>query len=336
MTTDPFADLGPVLERDRYGRPMVTPPDGGKKIAYTRCTTFVSALEDTFNLSKWQQRQVAIGLSMRPDLVGLAAGARHDKKALSDICEQAHQAAASSAAANTGTAIHAATEVVDRGGNMSEVAEQYRDDVAAYLTATAGMSHPHIEQFMVLDSLKIGGTPDRVTVLPDGRKVILDLKTGSVDWGMGKIAQQLAVYSRSLVYDIETGMRHPLEVDQNIGIVAHLPAGSGQCRLIEVDIAAGWEAVQLSAQVRAWRARKNLARDYTNPVAGMAPVDDLAPLPTKEDLRLAKQTEILALIHDAPDLANLNGVYARYIAHWSNELTAAAAERKAALVGGAA
>ncbi|MGK3946754.1 hypothetical protein ABK046_51375, partial [Streptomyces caeruleatus] len=77
-TTDPFAELGPQLERDRYGRPLVVPADGGKKVAYTRCTTFVGAAEDTFPLSQWQQRQVAVGLSKRPDLVSLAASAEGD------------------------------------------------------------------------------------------------------------------------------------------------------------------------------------------------------------------------------------------------------------------
>lgn len=277
MTTDPFATLPPVLARDRWGRPMIVPPEGGKPVPYTRCTTFVSALEDTYNLSKWQQRQVAMGLAARPDLVEAVAERREDKRALDDIVNQAHEAAASSASAEMGTAIHACTEDMDRGGNMADVPSMYREDVAAYLDVTAGMTHEHIEQFMVMDALKIGGTPDRVTVLPDGRRVILDLKTGRVDFGMGKIAQQLAVYSRSLVYDIAKCERRPLDVDQSVGIVVHLPAGTGTAALLEVDLNAGWEAVQLAAQVRAWRARKNLAREYVNPLAGMTPVDDALP-----------------------------------------------------------
>ena len=49
-------------------------------------------------------------------------------------------------------------------------------------------------------------------------------------------------------------------VDQQHGIVMHLPVGKGECTLYEVDIAAGWEAVQLAVDVRAWRKRRDLAQ----------------------------------------------------------------------------
>jgi len=32
------------IERDRYGRPLVVPPAGGKAIAYTRATTILVQL----------------------------------------------------------------------------------------------------------------------------------------------------------------------------------------------------------------------------------------------------------------------------------------------------
>jgi len=43
-------------------------------------------------------------------------------------------------------------------------------------------------------------------------------------------------------------------------LVLHLPAGEGRCTPYLVDVAAGWEAAQLCAQARAWRARRDLAR----------------------------------------------------------------------------
>lgn len=276
---DPFAELGPQLERDRYGRPLVVPADGGKKVAYTRCTTFVGAAEDTYNLSQWSQRQVAIGLAKRPDLMGLVAAAGDDKRALSDLVKQAHDAAASDKAANTGTAIHSFTEQVDRRQiGAHDVPELYRDDVNAYLDVTAGWTHRHIESFMVLDEYKIGGTPDRLSEVPGYGLVVADVKTGSVDFGMGKIASQLAVYSRSLLYDIATGQRSAVDgLRTDVGIVIHVPAGTGTARLLEVDLNAGWDGVELCAAIRAWRARKNLAREYVNPLAGMTPVDDDLP-----------------------------------------------------------
>lgn len=249
------------LLRDRYGRPLVIPPGGGKPVAYTRCTTYVGVLEDTYNLSKWMQRQVALGLSLRPDLIGMVHAKQDDKNALNAVCQDAMEAAKASAAANTGTAIHALTEQVDTGGNLADLPADFRPDVEAYLRATRHLAHEHIETFCVLDELKIGGTPDRISRCPDGRLRIVDLKTGSVDYGIGKIAMQLAVYAHSMLYDLETGERREIDVDLEVGYVVHVPAGTGTSRLLEVDIAAGWEAVQVATQVRAWRSRKGLARE---------------------------------------------------------------------------
>ena len=39
------------IERDRYGRPLVVPPKGGKAIAYTRATTISNSLETSTPLS---------------------------------------------------------------------------------------------------------------------------------------------------------------------------------------------------------------------------------------------------------------------------------------------
>jgi hypothetical protein len=283
------------LARDRWGRPLVIPRGGGKPVAYTRCTTFVSATEDTTALAKWKQRQVAIGLSMRPDLVALAAAANGDKTELGRICDQAHDAAASSAAANTGTALHQMTEMLDGGlVDIDGIPSDNRADMEAYLGATAGWNHLHIEAFTVLDEYRIGGTPDRIATVPGYGNVIADLKTGSVDYGMGKIAAQLAVYSRSLMYDAATGQRTELpDVRTDVGIVIHLPAGSGTARLLEVDLDAGWANVELCAQVRAWRARKNLARE----IAPTLPDDrdELRALwEARPDLRAAIEAKVAA------------------------------------------
>lgn len=312
------------LQRDRYGRPLVVPPGGGKPVAYTRCTSFVSVLEDTYNLSRWQQRQVAVGLAQRPDLVSLAGAKADDKGTLNEVVDAAMEAAQSSRAANVGTTIHALTELVDAGADLASIPAEHRADLEAYARATEFLRHEHIEAFTVHDTLRIGGTPDRISTLPDGRRVIADVKTGSVEYGMGKIAQQLAVYAHSFLYDTATHDRTEHHADTAVGIVIHLPAGSGTCELIEVDLAAGWQAVQLSAQVRAWRARKDLARPFTIPEPPKPKVAEPAPDP------------ILAMIAACDDVEALNGVYALHLAEWTDRYTAAAAERKAAILRGAA
>ena len=64
------------IPRDHFGRPLVIPPGGGKPVPYRRCTTFIDVLADRFNLELWKQRQVAVGLSRRPDLLLMASSAR--------------------------------------------------------------------------------------------------------------------------------------------------------------------------------------------------------------------------------------------------------------------
>jgi hypothetical protein len=303
-TTVTTADLDPFAEvpRDRFGRPLIIPADGGKPVAYTRCTTYVGCLEDTFNLAKWQQRMVAQGLAARPDLLLAVSAHSDDKKKLDQLCADALEAAKGSAAATTGTALHRLSERVDRGEDVT-IPDVAKDDIAAYLAATGRFGKQQIEVLTVHDDLKVAGTPDRV-LLVDDEPVIADLKTGSIDFGIGKIAMQLALYSRSSIYDINTGARKPLHVNQDRALVIHLPAGTGQCNLVWVDIQAGWEAVQLATQVRAWRARKDLATPY-------APVDWIA-----------------AVIEVAGNVEALTDLWRDHADQWQPHHTALAAARK--------
>jgi hypothetical protein len=257
MTAE-LVSVAPQIPRDRWQRPLVIPRGGGAPVAYTRCTTYVGVLEDTYNLARWQQRMVALGLASRPDLLLAVSAHRDDKAQLNRICSDAQEAAAAHAAATTGTALHALTDHMDRGIPVGVIPEAYQADLAAYEKATADLIPVEIEAFTVLDALQIGGTPDRV-VEYRGARYIADVKTGSIQYGMGKIAMQLAVYSRSSLYDHVTGERSGLRVDQNNAVVIHLPAGEGRCELHWVNIAAGWEAVKLATSVRAWRARHDLS-----------------------------------------------------------------------------
>ena len=62
------------VPRDRYGRPMIVPPKGGKPVPYTRTTTVAGSLDDGTALVAWKLRMAAAGLTLRPDLL-LAASA---------------------------------------------------------------------------------------------------------------------------------------------------------------------------------------------------------------------------------------------------------------------
>ena len=253
------------IPRDRFGRPMLIPPGAKKttkRVPYRRCTTFVGVLEDNHNLMAWKARQVAYGMGQRADLVLAAAAADPaDKKKLNDITEKALEAAKSGAAADIGTALHSLTERIDRGQPLGAIPAEYRPDIDAYQQATAGIEFVGIESFRVHDEFQVAGTTDRIGIL-HGRPTIMDIKTGSIDYGINKIAMQLAMYARSTPYNIATDTRgsDPQPVCLNYGVIIHLPAGQGRCELIEVDIAKGWGACLIAKQVWNWRGTKNLAQ----------------------------------------------------------------------------
>lgn len=312
MTTGEIdAFLGATdVPRDRYGRPMVLTPEGKRK-AYTRCTTFVGVLEDTFNLAKWQQRMVALGLAARDDLLLSVSAHSDDKGELDKLCEAAKEAAAASSGATKGTALHRLCERLDSGEKV-EIPTVAKADVAAYQRATKAVRWTHIERITVHDELEVAGTPDRIGIGPDGVARVYDIKTGSIEYGMGKIAMQLAMYAHSQVYDPDLGTRTPLAVDLERAVIIHLPAGEGLCALVEVDIAAGWEGVLLARLVRDWRKRKNLSWPY-EPTAEL-------PEPSLTDLIAA-----------APDEMSLRALWAAHNAEWNDQLTARAKQRLAAL-----
>lgn len=268
MSTTATSLTGPAPEinRDRYGRPLVIPPDGGNPTPYTRATTIAGTLEDAHALTKWKQRQTAIGLADRPDLLTAVTAHRSDKQRLDDLCEQAMEASQSSAKATLGSAVHSLTEQLDRGDELPQVSGDVAADLAAYQQATEPLEVVAIEQFTVLDDYQIAGTADRIVEWPrgPGQRFIADLKTGSIKYGVQKIAAQLAIYARGQAYDIATGARAPLpDVHQTAGLIIHLPAGEGQCQLHWVNLARGWHGVELALQVRAWRKEKGLTQPFT-------------------------------------------------------------------------
>lgn len=251
------------IPRDRWGRPQVKTPSGEMK-SYTRCTTYVSALEDRFGLEKWSERMVMRGLVNRPDLRMSVTAHWDDDKELNKIAVQAKDAAQAGVAATTGTAVHKLTEMLDAGMEIPDgLEESPRRDVLAYQQATKGLEVLSVEQFVVVDSIEVAGTFDRL-VHYNGKNYIADIKTGSVQYGAGKMAMQLGVYSRGMAYDYVSKERSDLgEVDQNNGIIIHLPAGKAECTLYWINIGAGWEAVDLATKVRAWRKRTDLMHQFT-------------------------------------------------------------------------
>jgi hypothetical protein len=351
VTADPFSTITSELPRDRWGRPLITPPEGGEPTAYMRVTTFVGCLEDTYHLNLWSQRMVVLGMANRADL-RLAAMAISDpddrfaKRTLNDISKSAKNAAAGDAKATIGTALHSYTERIDKGEPLGNVPEEYVPDLNAYREITTGLESAGIEGFCVNDGLRVGGSYDRIyrftaefldayearTGLPllypsrngetlkpvePGDAVIGDVKTGNVDLGMGKICMQLGVYANSEDYDHTIGSRTPLvgNPSKDWGVVVHLPAGQGAARLIWADIGSGYETARTLAHgVHAWRKRKDLAHDFASLSVAKAP-----------------EASLVDLIRVAPSYDALLALYTQNATSWTPGLTALASQRKAEL-----
>lgn len=291
---------------------------GGKEVLYTRCTTFVGALEDRQNLETWKIRTALLGvaadyraraallLDHRVDdgsLLGrLLAASLDDIETLSGIAHEAFEAGDGFEKAQKGTDKHFIMECVDLGDPLPEGATLAdRVDAAAWLglQETYGIEHLDVEVFVVCDELKIGGTYDRRSTLRDPafwceacgdgpEKVtpkIVDLKSGRVDYGGGKMRQQLALYANSRNYDPVTGKRADQDVCTHLGFIFHLAADTGVVTPLACDLVAGWSDVQLSAAAR--RHRSETRRGALSEVVGMF---SIVPAPAEDSLEFIAET----------------------------------------------
>lgn len=317
-TTHESRFTGPTKDvpRDRWGRPMLPPPQplGAKPIAYTRATTVAKALDDTAGLMLWKQRMTLLGLVARRDLlIAAAATSPEDSKALNRLATEAADAGGATAAATTGTALHAFTERLDRGMDVGHVPAEHVGDLDAYqqLARDVGWRVRAVEQFTALDPYRVAGTADRVLEI-GGRWYIADLKTGSSVGFHHAWAIQFAIYAHAIPFDIEHMRRVPWERTPELdrALVIHLPAGKGRASAHWIDIAAGWDAFRLAMQARTWLARKDLLTPYTAP----------------------GQDPLLAAIEQAPTVDALHALWTQHRDDgWTPAHTRAAAARKAVI-----
>ncbi|MEV5330876.1 hypothetical protein [Streptomyces werraensis] len=293
------------VPRDGWGRPLIVPEGGGKPKGHTRTTTFIDCIEDKSNLIDWKARNVLIGMTRRPDLAEKARDLDPedpaDKKRLNLLVEQAEDAAGANEKSRKGTYLHDLSEYVDRGDPLpSTISGADLEDMAAYMMATSVLKVIAIEQFVVVPELGVGGTFDRLSYYegpgPDGKPIsgnfITDTKTGNIKYGQLKMASQLAVYSRGKLYDhtkfpvdaddkkaiaawkktefsaeqAAAAYSPPPPVNQDWGIIVHLPAGEGSCNLYWVNLNIGWALAQLALEVRKARSTKGAMLPFVSQI----------------------------------------------------------------------
>lgn len=258
------------VQRDRWGRPLIIPPDGGKPVAYTRMSTIAKVLDDQSNLIAWAQRMTAIGLLKKPALMTklsgiVAVGDLDDskvKRSLTKLCDEAKEAAGGSDRASAGTGLHALTEAVDAGLELQYVAKADLARVDEYREAMKDYVPLNAEGFVVQDDIMAAGSYDRLWRCPDGRVRVGDLKTGAWDkkYPMG-VTTQLAGYANGVHYDFETGDREPLhpDLDPSVGLLVSMPP-SGGCEVVPLDLTLGWRCLVAAIETRA--LRKLSAADF--------------------------------------------------------------------------
>jgi len=297
--------------RDRWGRYLVVPPGGGKPQGYTRATTVAKTLDDGGGLIPWKASMAITGILRRPGLMAKAEalvskhpekgpwyGGDESKKAMKKLVEEAAEAGGSSDRADIGTALHAIIEQLGRGEPVTISQDSTRADVDAYRRLIADgqveFLREYIEATFVLDQWQVAGTADGGAVrIPwlSNKLLIADLKTGTnLDYSGQAIGVQLATYAHGdahyLQGDAPDGSqderRAMPDLDQELAVVIHLPAGEARAQLYKVDIAAGWEAFERSMWARDWRKRKDI----------LVPVD-IEPIEApKDEPRLGEVTPI--------------------------------------------
>lgn len=296
------------FERGQWDRPKIKPApplevwadENGRTSAfrlYQRVTTAAGALDDSYGLIDWSAAQALLGVSRRQDYLMAAASMRswdEDKGELRKLVAKCKEAAGDNAA-DLGSALHRFTERMDRGQDVGNVPEPYRPHLERYAQLAAPLRFTHVEVPTVCDPLQLAGTPDRLGYcsIPDPDGVVdtlrvIDTKSGKLGPGVLKMSAQLSVYAHSDLYDVRTGERTPVELDDRWGLILHLPAkasaaevqaGAGDLYWLRLDH--GWAGMgqasdqPLAVAVQAWRKVKpeQLLVPVTAPAAAEPAVD---------------------------------------------------------------
>jgi hypothetical protein len=284
------------VERDRWGRPLLYPPEGGNAVAYTRASTMAKWLDSQAGLINWKASMAMIGMARsKPIQARIAAivartendAYRENKEALKDLVENATQIAQAQGRADLGTAVHEFTELLDAGTlDWQFVPEQLKAPLGAYREKMQQFETVDTEVFVAVDATDEGttirgaGSLDRIIRHPEFGVCVADIKTGAEEpkYPLG-VTTQVAIYSRGSRYrdarfagspaftDGEanadgTAYRkelHP-ELNKSVGIMIHLPLDRVECSLYALDLDHGWDSLLLGNRVQKSRRPPKLQR----------------------------------------------------------------------------
>jgi hypothetical protein len=257
------------------------------------------------------RRDVAIAKALRADRKGklgvgevgrlVKTAEKTAKDALDALVEEALELAGRHEKADAGTDLHRLAEIRDEKGidavrdlrEKDEITDTQLASIEAYDVRMnrLGAKVIHSEAVIVNDAMGYAGRLDRIYMakLPElvlgrgtadeyvrpadqrSRRYVGDIKSGSLEYGAGKIARQMTAYAHGDLYDPATGERSRHSAARDVGLVVHMPQGEGTCHVHAVDLKSGLVLLKLSADVRRARNTGKKTIDLTVDIADPEP-----------------------------------------------------------------
>lgn len=299
MTYDPVPPPREVRYHDRSHRYYM---DG---VMCRNVSSVAKIPIDTWTLDQWSKRSVALGMALDRNLCENILVDPDSWELGNEVAEQALRAAKTHHKADRGTQMHRALELTLLGRPEGLLSEQQRAD-AAVLQATLDRYglRPHqgmAEQFVAWPHHRVGGRFDAILEKPDGRLLLVDLKSGqNAVLYPDATACQLALYARAPWMSdgveiqgdktIITNWRPmPEKLDLRYGYVLLVPPDAKIGTLHEVNLEYGWHGAHLALQTINWRKKRGeVVREvpYEDPPTALITYVDLAAgADTVEELR---------------------------------------------------
>lgn len=239
-----------------------------------RCSgvsTIAKIPTDTRNLQMWEKRQVAIGLTLDPHLIENIAVDIENKSSVDKVVKDAIYAAKRNRAADLGTQKHRVLQLILLGREdelltpkQHEDAEILKRTLDKYKLTPCG---DYVEQFVIWPQHSVAGRFDAVVERPDGRKALLDLKSGANAVNYPDSTEvQLALYNRApLVSTSVDEGNGRAEISQWRGMPSGMQSDYGYVMLVEndstvgtlheMDLQRGWEGAMAAFASLAWRRK---------------------------------------------------------------------------------
>ena len=214
-----MTDYNIPREPKPYNRPLLYPPDGEKRVPYSRPSTLGKDIDKGEALIPWEQSMVCIGMAKRPNLFArvqsiIARGGSWatDKKQFMEIMAQAKEAAKWKDQADRGSAIHDFADAAEQGildhslvpDHLKGPVLWYEENVVPRLKVLATECFVAVDRLVELPrrepiTLRAAGSIDRICEY-NGKRYIVDIKTGRDDEFRTGVCGQLWLYSRGLLY----------------------------------------------------------------------------------------------------------------------------------------